>query len=152
MTETKVPTYSLAERDRRWALARTFLEREGLDALIVFGEHEDNGSAPFYFDTWFTNDRPGSTIVFLPTGEPIALGAFVSDDQTASVNPDADWLSRENLRMGRDAGTTSKHISPMSISSRLARHWHASWPRSATRRSRLCGTQRLSETQWSRQW
>jgi len=69
-TGTVVPMFSLAERDRRWDLARSFMDREGLDALLVFGEHEDAGPAPFCLDTWFTNDRPGAIVVFPRTGEP----------------------------------------------------------------------------------
>ena len=46
-----VPSYSIAERDRRWNLAREFIKREPLAALLVFGEHEDAGPAPFAYDT-----------------------------------------------------------------------------------------------------
>ncbi|MBD0743987.1 hypothetical protein BG418_20665 [Streptomyces sp. CBMA152] len=58
-----VPVCSLAERDRRWNLARRFMEAEVLDGLVVFGEG-DAGPAPFSFDSWFTNDRPGVLLVF----------------------------------------------------------------------------------------
>ncbi|WP_197383215.1 hypothetical protein [Mycolicibacterium mengxianglii] len=74
MTEipgTLVPTCSWAERECRWNLARAFMDREGVDALLVYGECEDSGPAAFYFDTWFTNDRLGSIIVCSRTAEPI---------------------------------------------------------------------------------
>jgi hypothetical protein len=35
-----VPTYSLAERDRRWALARELMAAEEVEALVCYGEHE----------------------------------------------------------------------------------------------------------------
>jgi hypothetical protein len=56
----QVPGYSLAERDRRWALARELMAAEGVEALIVYGEHECADLAPFAPDAYFSNDRPGS--------------------------------------------------------------------------------------------
>ncbi|GAA2785268.1 aminopeptidase P family protein [Crossiella cryophila] len=111
MTELVVPTYSPAERDRRWNLAREFMDREGLDALIVFGEHEDNGPAPYYLDTWFTNDRPGQTIVFPRDGEPIALTpvpSFVFDHLEGVRRGDALWIAAGNVRVGRGAATVAE--------------------------------------------
>lgn len=110
MTEMVVPTYSPAERDRRWNLARNFMDREGLDALIVYGEHEDNGPAPYYLDTWFTNDRPGQTIVFPRDGEPVALTpvpSFVFDHLEGVRRGDALWIAAENVRVGRGAATVA---------------------------------------------
>ncbi|NEB76198.1 hypothetical protein G3I40_13345 [Streptomyces sp. SID14478] len=40
------------------------MDKQGFEALIVAGEHEDASPAPFYFDTWITNDRPGTIVVF----------------------------------------------------------------------------------------
>lgn len=107
MTGTAVPTYSPAERARRWTLARTFMDREGLDAPLVFGEHEDAGPAPFSFDTWFTNDRPGTTVVFPRTRGPIALvpiPTFANDHLGSSRRGDAMWILPENIRVGRHSG------------------------------------------------
>jgi len=42
-----VPTYSLAERDRRWALARELMAAEEVEALVCYGEHEYVEAAPF---------------------------------------------------------------------------------------------------------
>ncbi|MER6952379.1 M24 family metallopeptidase [Streptomyces sp. NPDC002623] len=111
MTDRVVPSYSPAERDRRWNLARTFMDEEGLDALIVYGEHEDNGPAPYYFDTWFTNDRPGQTIVFPRNGDPIALASvpsFVFDHLEGVRRGDALWIAADNVRVGRGAGTIAE--------------------------------------------
>lgn len=44
MSDVAVPTFSLAERDRRWELARGFMKREGLDALLVFGSTRTSGA------------------------------------------------------------------------------------------------------------
>ncbi len=104
---SSTPTYSLAERDRRWDLARKFLDREGLDAMLVFGEHEDAGPAPFCFDTWFTNDRPGMTVFFPRTGEPTAfvpISTYVLDHLEAWRRDDGSWIVAEGLRVGRHSG------------------------------------------------
>src|SRR4051794_23610552 len=68
------PSLSLAERDRRYALTRELLERENLDALLVYGEREGLTSPRFSPDAWFTNDRPGSVVVFPREGDPLVLG------------------------------------------------------------------------------
>jgi Xaa-Pro aminopeptidase len=105
-TGTVVPTYSLTERDRRWSLARTFLQSEGLDALIVFGEHEDAGSAPHYLDTWFTNDRPGATVLFPRDGEMIVIASFGGED---------GWVSQEQTRLDRWATTHVDAINELGL-------------------------------------
>src|SRR5256885_1257119 len=67
------PTYSLAERDRRWALARRVMDAEQVDALLIYGDREGTGPAPFAPDTYITNDRPGALVIFPRNGEPTAL-------------------------------------------------------------------------------
>jgi len=95
-----VPTFSLAERDRRWELARSLLDREGLDALLVFGEHEDAGPAAFRPDTWFTNDRPGGIVLFPRTGEPAAL-MWLEADQAEYYGDDRQWLTPHHRRVAQ---------------------------------------------------
>jgi hypothetical protein len=105
MTDTAVPTYSPAERDRRWNPARGFIDQEGFDAMIVFGEHEDSGPATYTYDTWFTNDRPGSTIVFPRSAEPINLvpfAPFLIAHLDASRKGDTMWITPENIRLADD--------------------------------------------------
>ena len=101
---THVPELSMAERDRRWGLARTFMEREDLDALVVFGEHEDSGAAPYNIDNWFTNDRPGVTVVFKKTHEPVILTpmpSFIFEHLECSARGDDLWIAPESVRLGR---------------------------------------------------
>ncbi|MBB4684264.1 aminopeptidase P family protein [Amycolatopsis jiangsuensis] len=103
---SEVPTFSMAERDRRWELARAFMEREDLDALLVFGEHEDAGPAPFAYDTWFTNGRAGTTVVFPRDGEPISLfpmEMFTKDHLESTRRGDPVWIPPERIRASRDA-------------------------------------------------
>ncbi len=84
------------------------MEERGLEALIVFGEHEDGGAAPYNIDNWFTNDRPGVTVVFRMVGEPIALApmpSFVCEHMEGTSRGDELWIQPENLRLGRDASS-----------------------------------------------
>lgn len=100
---TDVPSYSLAERDRRWTLARSFMAREGLDGLVIFGEG-DAGPAPLTFDSWFTNDRPGALVVFPRNDNPTALvpiPTFLFDHREALHRGDELWLAPADLRLGR---------------------------------------------------
>ncbi|WP_188305015.1 M24 family metallopeptidase [Streptomyces sp. CBMA123] len=105
MPRTPVPVYSLAERDRRWDLARGFMEREGLDALVVFGEG-DAGPAPLAFDSRFTNDRPGVLLVFPRDRTPTALvpiPTFLFDHREAAHRGEDLWLAANDLRLGRQS-------------------------------------------------
>ena len=49
-----VPTYSLAERDRRWALARQLMAAEEVEALACYGEHGRVEAAPLAPDAYFS--------------------------------------------------------------------------------------------------
>lgn len=96
----------MVERDRRWDLLRTFMKREGLDAMLIFGEHEDAGPAPFAYDTWITNGRAGTTVIFPREGDPIALlpmEMFTKDHLESTRRGDIVWIPPENLRMSRDS-------------------------------------------------
>ncbi|BBZ25808.1 putative peptidase [Mycolicibacterium madagascariense] len=99
-----VPTFTWAERDRRWDLARAFMAQHGLTALLVYGEHEDAGASQFNVDTWFTNDRPGATVLMPRDGEPIAflpMPLYVLDRLEATRRGGRCWVSAEGIRIGR---------------------------------------------------
>ena len=118
MSETAAPTFSMAERDRRWDLARAFMEREGLDALLVFGEHEDAGPAPFAYDTWFTNGRAGTTVVFPRDGVPISLfpmEMFTKDHLESTRRGDTMWIPPENIRASRDSRTITDTLNGLQL-------------------------------------
>ena len=118
MSDLAVPTFSMAERDRRWDLARGFMEREGLDALLVFGEHEDAGPAPFAYDTWFTNGRAGTTIVFPRGGEPVALfpmEMFTKDHLESTRRGDVIWVPPRNIRASRDSRAIGECLNELGL-------------------------------------
>ena len=99
-----VPGYSLAERDRRRALADRLMDEEGLDALIVYGDREMAFPAPFAPDTYFTNDRPGAILVIPKGGEPVAhvfIATVVEDHIQAADRGRSGWLRPENIRVGK---------------------------------------------------
>ena len=101
-----VPRYSLAERDRRWAIARKIMEEEQLKALIVFGSREGAFPAPYAMDTFFTNDRPGAIVVFPREGEPLALvfALAVNDHMQAMDRGEDVWIRPENMFGGAPSG------------------------------------------------
>lgn len=99
-----VPTYSLAERDRRWSLANRLMEERGLDALIVYGDRE--GAFPAFYapDTWFTNERPGSIVVLPKEKEPIVvvfLTTVIEDHIQARFTGHQSWIRPENMYAGK---------------------------------------------------
>lgn len=104
------PRYSLAERDRRWKLARNFMAEHEVDVLIVFGEHEDAGPAPYNLDNWFTNARPGAVVVFPRSSVPFMLTMLPSsipDHWFALERGETPWIAAENLLIGRDTTTVT---------------------------------------------
>ncbi|MFG1684374.1 M24 family metallopeptidase [Nonomuraea sp. NPDC049269] len=95
-----LPTYSPAERDRRWDLARELMDAEGVDALVV------HGGAEWAPDVFFTNDRPGAIVVFPRADEPIALvrsPAQLGEHLDARRRGDAVWIRPENVLVAKHA-------------------------------------------------
>ncbi|WP_258342223.1 M24 family metallopeptidase [Saccharopolyspora gregorii] len=118
MTEMRLPVFSTIERDRRWNLAREFMAREGLDALLVFGEHEDAGPAPVAYDTWFTNGRAGTTVVFPRAGEPVALlpgPMFIMDHLESHRRGDTPWIPAQRLRGTRHSSTIIETLNELDL-------------------------------------
>ncbi|MEU6579446.1 M24 family metallopeptidase [Nocardia sp. NPDC046763] len=100
------PNYSLSERDRRWALARELMDEQGVDALVVYGEHENGGPAPFAPDVYFTNERPGAIVVFPRDADPISLvwsPMHVADHIEARRRGEACWTEPQNMRVAKHA-------------------------------------------------
>jgi len=113
-----IPTFSMTERNRRWDLARDFMTREGLDALLVFGEHEDAGPAPFAHDTWFTNGRAGTTVVFPRDGDPVSLfpmEMFSKDHLESARRGDITWIRPENIRASRDSRAIADTLNELKL-------------------------------------
>ncbi len=111
ITDSPPPVYSLAERDRRWALANDLMQRLNLDALLVYGEHEDAGPAPFSFDTWFTNDRAGTTVLMCQGETPLSfvpMPLYLLDRIETERRGGNLWIPAKNIRVGRDAGTLAE--------------------------------------------
>jgi Xaa-Pro aminopeptidase len=93
----EVPVYSLAERDRRWALARKLMAAEGVDALIAHSGHECGVPGGFAPDAYFSNDLPGSVVIFCRDADPVLL---------VRPNPPAQarmWIGPAGIRVGADA-------------------------------------------------
>jgi len=98
-----VPSYSLAERDRRWALARDLMAAEGVEALVCYGEHECVELAPFAPDAYFSNDRPGTIVVFCRDAAPVQLhwsNQSIATHLDAAKRGTQMWIAPENIRAG----------------------------------------------------
>jgi hypothetical protein len=64
-----------------------------------YGEHEDAGASQFNFDTWFTNDRPGTTVLMPRQGEPVAflpMPLYVLDRMEGARRGDDCWVSAKH--------------------------------------------------------
>jgi Xaa-Pro aminopeptidase len=112
------PTYSMVERDRRWNMARQFMHDQGVDALLIFGEHEDAGPAPFAYDTWFTNARAGSTVVFPVDGDPISLlpmEMFWRDYLENTRRGHTNWIAPKNICASRDSAAISDALTSLGL-------------------------------------
>jgi Xaa-Pro aminopeptidase len=128
-----VPRYSLAERDRRWALARKLMAAEGVEALIACGEPECAGGVAFAPDAYFSNDRPGSVVIFCRDADPVQLAWPDRTGQTAPGGPsdhrprdhrpsDQAWIDLARVRLGRDRpGTGAAAVAEVLREHRLER-------------------------------
>jgi Xaa-Pro aminopeptidase len=104
--ERTIPQFSLAERDRRWNIARQIMEEKDLEGLVVFGSREGAFPAPFSMDNFFTNDRPGAIVVFPREGEPrvLAFALAANDHMQAMARGEAVWIRPENYYAGAPNG------------------------------------------------
>lgn len=101
---TMVPTYSENEKQRRWNIANQIMEEEGLNALIIYGDREAAFPASFAPDTYFTNERPGSIVIFPKNGEPISVVPLITavEDHIQETRTHArGWVRPENMYVGK---------------------------------------------------
>lgn len=99
-----IPVYSTLEKKRRWNIATQIMEAEGLDALIIYGDREYAFPGSFAPDTYFTNDRPGSIVIFPKNEEPISvvfLTTVIEDHIQASYTHTQGWIRPENMYVGK---------------------------------------------------
>jgi Xaa-Pro aminopeptidase len=102
----EVPVYSLAERDRRWALARKLMAAEDVDGLIAYSARECGGAAGFAPDAYFSNDLPGSVVIFCRDADPVRLirsNLPVQAHLEAARRGDPVWIGPAGIRVGADA-------------------------------------------------
>jgi Xaa-Pro aminopeptidase len=102
----EVPVYSLAERDRRWALARKLMAAEGVDALIAYSGRGCTGAAGFAPDAYFSNDRPGSVVIFCRDAYPVQLvwsNLPVQAHLEVARRGGQMWIGPAGIRVGADA-------------------------------------------------
>ena len=99
------PGFSLAERDRRWQLARNLMDEEGLDALLVAGERNlDIGTPLLAPDAYLSNDRPGALILFPRKRNPIAMvwsAQVVASHMIGELRSEGSWIAPGDMWVGK---------------------------------------------------
>jgi Xaa-Pro dipeptidase len=85
-------SFSLGERDRRWARVRELMGQERIDVLVAFPQWMAG-------DALYLADRPGAVIFPLTEGEPILITA-----RPETAGPDA-WV--RDVRPATPSGTTA---------------------------------------------
>lgn len=111
------PMYSLAERDRRWKAVRALMDREGVEHLIVTGEWQIcspmNAS-----DSYLTNDRPGSTVIFPREGDPHIMvwsTQVVAAHAEGQRHNEASWVKPANVHVGKAPERLAEVIKEMGL-------------------------------------
>jgi Xaa-Pro aminopeptidase len=117
----RLPSFSQKERDRRWKLARDVMKEEGVAALLVAGDHGRGApmSAP---DTYLTNDRPGSWVVFPREGDPTIFvwsGQVVAGHVEGARHNDASWVKPENVRLGKAPAKLAEFLRSQKLDTEL---------------------------------
>ncbi|MGC0239682.1 M24 family metallopeptidase [Arthrobacter sp. SD76] len=97
MTTVELPELSIAERDRRWQIARRFMTDHDLSAILVTA-----ADGPFRMQPYFANTSTG-TILFPADSDPVWLGWLydagrVFENERRSIEP---WIA--DTRIGFDA-------------------------------------------------
>ena len=99
-----IPTYSEAEKKRRWKIANQIMEEEELDALVIYGDREGAFPASYAPDSYFTNERTGSIVIFPKNKGPISvvfLLTVIEDHIQENFGESKGWIKAENMYTGK---------------------------------------------------
>ncbi len=112
-------SFSLNERDRRWALARQIMVNNNLETLIVYGDRESAAPAPFCVDHYFTNDRLGSVVIFHQDNQPLVItfaSMMIADHMQAEMRGDLQWISPQQIIVGKTGRNIAQVLSNIGVS------------------------------------
>jgi hypothetical protein len=96
------------------------MDAEGVDGLIVYGEHEITDSASFALDSYFTNDRSGAIVVFVRDAEPVRLHWRPADLAVYPEEPvleASSWIRPENNRVATHVRGLADLLAELHLSS-----------------------------------
>lgn len=95
----RIPTFSVDERDQRWARVRAAMERYGLDALVALpnSSHWDQFQADVRYLTQIGGNATEAAVVFPRDGEVTAI--LRGDNDIAWWSLQQDWV--DDLRPSR---------------------------------------------------
>lgn len=106
--EFRNPTFSLAERDRRWALVRSKMAEQGIAAIICLTSGAQYRMAHVRYLTQLDDGEEDTAVVFPLEGEPTAWSG------RAGAWPSGNWFSdirgREGRFWGRNVGGRLKEL------------------------------------------
>jgi Xaa-Pro aminopeptidase len=85
----------MKERDRRWKSIMSLLDKNQLDALLVFGVRSFN-----HYETYLTDDESNSVVIFPRDGQAIRLLASGAAVMRAKVHADRGEAWITDLRVG----------------------------------------------------
>jgi len=94
--QTKWPSLSDKERDRRWGRVRGLMKGQGLECLLVFGLKGKE-----QFDGYLTNDRTGGIAIFPLKGELVQLfwhPQYLVSHLESSIRGESSWV--RDVRVG----------------------------------------------------
>ncbi|MCC9073248.1 M24 family metallopeptidase [Flavobacterium sp. F-65] len=119
-TKLEIPApLTLKERDRRWQIARTIMQNNNLDTLVIYGDRESAAPAPFCIDHYFTNDRLGSVVVFHKDKKPTVITfapMMVADHMQAASRGDQQWIAPEQIYVGKTGENIGRMLKEIGVS------------------------------------
>ena len=86
------------EKNRRWQRARDFLEKRGLDVLILTSSHAPTGEP---LDRYLSNWLPGNVVIFPLKGQPTLLVSMIPEIMAlrpGTPEGERPWI--EDVRVG----------------------------------------------------
>lgn len=107
-TEWRSPTFSLAERDRRWALVRSKMAERGMAAIICLTSGAQYRMAHVRYLTQLDDGEEDTAVVFPLEGEPTVWSG------REGIWPSGNWVigirGREGRFWGRNVGKRLKEL------------------------------------------
>lgn len=120
------PELSTAEKDRRWFLVRQKMKKEGLAAIVVYGDRK--WSVPIrYLTNIYTIGKTQEVLIFPVEGAPVL---YLSQPSPILHTEGDSFLPPEDMHFSSDwASAVAKHLIKMDLhKERMGIDSYKSWP------------------------